>query len=226
MTRIDLIPPEVVEKHRARRFITIMGIAFAFIFIFLLIVYLLTLGQAVVMNNNVQTIKNENKKVLVFNNGLKSYEDRAKTLDSQQAILSKVTQNEVAWSGILNDISMVTPSDVWLTDIKIDLTPILTAQTATSAAAKTDLKPPITISGYALNHAAVARWLVHLDQISSFRSAWLDSAVEQDLPVSEQTGTTQAGVAAPTAQPVKGIRFQTTVYLTKFKEAGKGSTTP
>lgn len=219
MTRIDLIPPEVVEKHRSRRIIMIMLIIFASAFGIALLVYLITMSQNIMAGNRVEVIKNENVKVQGYAEKLKPYQDRKKALDERQAIIDKMTADQVQWSGILNDISMVVPNDIWLRDIKMDLSEILAAKDSTSAAAKTAPKPPITIVGYAFNHAAVARWLVHLNEINQFRGVWLDYATEQTLSVDSSTteGALQAG-SSTTAQPVKVIEFQTTVYLTKFKD--------
>ncbi|MFA5867810.1 MAG: PilN domain-containing protein [Actinomycetota bacterium] len=213
MTRIDLIPPEVVEKHKSRRIIALMGIVFAAVFGVALAVYLITLAQAMMASERVDIIKSENVKVQQYTEKLKPYQDRKKALDERQAIIVKMTENQVQWSSILNDISMVVPNDIWLKSVKVDLGEILTAKEASGAAAKTAPKPPITIIGYAFNHAAVARWLVHLNEINQFRGVWLDYATEQTL-----AAETTSAPTAVAAQPVKVIEFQTTVYLTKFKE--------
>lgn len=106
MTRIDLIPPEVVEKHKARRIIAIMSLVFVFVFAVLLVVYLLTLGQAIMASNRVEIIKKENTKVEQFTQKLKPYDERKKTLDERKKIVDTMTANQVMWSSILNDISI------------------------------------------------------------------------------------------------------------------------
>ncbi len=223
MTRIDLIPPEVVEKHKSRRIITIMVIVFAAVFGVALAVYLITLGQAIMASNRVDVIKSENVKVQQYTEKLKPYQDRKKALEERQAIITKMTENQVLWSSILNDISMVLPNDIWLKSVKMDLNETLNAKEAPGGAAKAALKPPITIIGYAFNHAAVARWLVHLNEINQFRGVWLDYATEQTItPNATTTGTAQGGSAA-TPVPVKVVEFETTVYLTKFKETSTTS---
>ncbi len=214
MTRIDLIPPEVVEKHKSRRIITIMVIVFAAVFGVALAVYLITLAQAMMASERVAVIKSENVKVQQYTEKLKPYQDRKKAQDERQAIVGTMTENQVLWSSILNDISMVIPNDIWLKSVKMDVNEILTAKESTAAAKTTQPKPPITIVGYAFNHAAVARWLVHLNEINQFRGVWLDYATEQT--VAAETTSAPTGT---TPQPVKVIEFQTTVYLTKFKEA-------
>jgi Tfp pilus assembly protein PilN len=220
MTRIDLIPPEVVEKHKSRRIIAIIVIAFAALFGISLIVYLITLSQTIMAGNRVDIIKNENTKVQTYTQKLKPYQDRKQALDERQGIIETMTADQVQWSSILNDISMVVPNDIWLKSVKFDLSEILKAKDTTAATAATAPKPPITIVGYAFNHAAVARWLVHLNEINQFRGVWMDYATEQTISASNTStaGTSQTGGTGAAAQPIKVIEFQTTVYLTKFKD--------
>lgn len=220
MTRIDLIPPEVVEKHKSRRIIALMFMVFLVVFGVSLVVYLITLTQTIMASNRVDIIKKENVKVQSYTEKLSPYQERKKALDERTKIIETMNENQVLWSSILNDISMVVPNDIWLKDVKMNLTEIITAQKAAGAASKSEPKPPITIIGYAFNHAAVARWLVHLNEINQFRGVWLDYATEQTLtPASTTSGTSSTtGGSSASAQPVKVIEFQTTVYLTKFKD--------
>jgi Tfp pilus assembly protein PilN len=202
MTRIDLIPPELVEKQKARSIIVIISIAFAFMFGFIIFLYAVIYVQKVVASNRVDVIRQEKNKVEAATSTLKPYEERKKTFDERQDIVKKITEDQVSWSSILNNISMVIPNDVWISDFKADLGPILTAKDQKAAAPTTS--PPIQITGYALDHAAVARWLVHLSEVNQFRTVWLNSSAEKEL------------------EDNKVIEFQTTVYLTKFKDSDKG----
>jgi Tfp pilus assembly protein PilN len=221
MTRIDLIPPEVVEKHKSRRIITIIVIAFAALFGISLVVYLITLSQTVMAGNRVDIIKRENTKVQTYTQKLKPYQDRKQSLDERQAIIETMIADQVQWSSILNDISMVVPNKIWLKSIKMDTSEILKAKDSTAAtAATTAPKPPVTIVGYAFSHSDIARWLVHLNEINQFRGVWLDYATEQTISATNTStaGTSQTGGSSTAAQPIKVIEFQTTVYLTKFKD--------
>lgn len=224
MTRIDLIPPELVEKHQARRIISLMAIGAGVVFGILVIVYLLTMGQIILASNRVDKIKVQNVQVQAYIAKLKPYDERKKVLDERQKIMDTISADQVQWSSILNDISMVVPNDIWLKSVKIDIAPILTAkEQAAGASNKAPPPPPITIIGDAFDHAAVARWLVHLGEISQFRDVWLNYATETAVT----TGTTgsSGGATSGNGGTVNVIEFQTTVNLTKFA-ASTGKTTP
>lgn len=224
MTRIDLIPPELVEKHQARRIIGLIAIGSAVIFAILIFVYVLTLGRILIATDRVDQIAAENTKVQAHIAKLKPYNERKTVLDDRQKIVETIVADQVLWSSVLNDISMVVPNDIWLKSVKMDIGPILSAKASASATSKTVTKPPITIVGNAFNHAAVARWLVHLGEINQFRGVWLDYATEQTLAASQTTsptgGTATSGAGS---SATKVIEFQTTVKLTKFSDdAGAG----
>lgn len=214
MTRIDLIPPEVVEKHKARRLIGIVGAGFSVVVIILVVIYALLTGQVILASNRIDKINQQNKQVQAYIKKLKPYEDRKKAVDERKTIVGTVTENQMKWSSVLNDISMVLPNDVWLKQITIDIGPMLTQEGQAATSAKP--APPIKMTGYAFDHAAVARLLVHLSEVDQFRSVWLDYATEQDISTSTSSTTAGGSSTAGTAAKLTVIEFQTTVYLTKF----------
>lgn len=201
MTRIDLIPPELIAKQKARRIIVVMSLAFGAIFTALVFLYMVLYAQMVVAGGRVTVIRDTKTQVEGTANKLKSYDERKQTLDERQKIVIAIVENQVFWSGVLNNVSMVIPNDVWLTDFTADLAPILAAKTqGTKEGSSTKPAPPITMTGYALDHTAVARWLVHLNEVNQFRSVWLKFAQEQEVE-----GRTL-------------VQFEVSVQLTKFAE--------
>lgn len=226
MTRIDLIPLEVVEKHKARRLISVIGAGFFIVIIIIVVLYALLTGQVMMASNRVDKINQQKKQVQAYINKLKPYEDRKKAVDERKTTVGTVTTNQMKWSSVLNDISMVMPSDVWLKQLTIDINPILTQQQSTTTSAAETKTPPIKLIGYAFDHAAVARLLVHLSEIDQFRSVWLDYATEQDISTSTSSTTAGGSSTAGTGAKLTVIEFQTTMYLTKFSEDTKGQTTP
>ena len=226
MTRIDLIPPEVVEKHKARRIIGVVGAGFSVVVVILVVIYALLTGQVMLAGNRIDKIDQQNRQVQAYIEKLKPYEDRKKAVDERKTIVGKVTKNQMKWSSVLNDISMVLPSDIWLKQMTIDINPILTQKQGKTDRAAEKQTPPIKLVGYAFDHAAVARLLVHLSEIDQFRSVWLDYATEQDLSAATSSATAGGSSTSGTAAKLTVIEFQATVYLTKFSEDTKGQTTP
>jgi Tfp pilus assembly protein PilN len=212
MTRIDLIPPELVEKHKAKRIMSYIAMGSGVIFVVLIIVYLATLGQVILASSRVKQIKAEDQRVQAYVTNLKPYNARKTVLDDRTKIVQTILTSQVLWSGVLNDISMVVPNDVWLKTVKMDITQYVNPKSGTGKTAADT--PPITITGDAADHAAVARWLVHLGEINSFRSVWLDYATEQQIT----TGSVTTPGATGNGGTMKVIEFQTTVKLAQFSK--------
>lgn len=210
MTRIDLIPPELVEKQRAQRIIALMTVIFIVVLFGIAFLTGLSYLQKVMVGGRLQTLKTEKVKVDSSIEKLKVYEERKNILTSRQKILTSITKDQVFWSSILNGISMVIPSDVWLKTFKGDVSAALKAKETKAGAAPTAITPDITITGATFSHSAVARWLVRLNEINQFRSIWLTSSEEKEV------GTTGQ----------KQIEFNTTATLAQFEKRGKGAKAP
>ena len=211
MTRIDLIPPELVERERARRIIALMTVIFVVVLFAIAFLTGLSYLQRAMVTGRLQTLRVEKAKVDREVEKLKVYEERKNLLTSREKILTGITKDEIFWSSILNSISMVIPSDVWLKTFKGDVSAALQAKGGQAGAAPTTTTPAITITGVTFSHSAVARWLVRLSEINQFRSIWLVSSEEKEI------GTTGQ----------KQIEFNTTATLTQFaKKKGKEAKAP
>lgn len=208
MTRIDLIPPELVEKQRTRRIIALLTAIFVLVLFGVAFLTGLSYLQRVLISGRLETIEKEKTEVDASIEKLRVYEERKNLLSSREKIVTGITKNQVFWSSILNGVSMVIPSDVWLKTFKGDVSTIRGKEAQAGAAPTT---PAITITGVTFSHSAVARWLVRLSEINQFRSIWLVSSEEKEA----------------TAAGQKQIEFNTTATLTQFeKEKGKEATAP
>lgn len=202
MTRIDLIPPELVERQRARRIIALTTVIFVVVLFGIAFLTGLSYLQKVLVSGRLETIRIEKAKVDKSVEKLKVYEERKNLLTSREKILAGITKDQVFWSSILNGISMVIPSDVWLKTFKGDVSAALKAKETKAGAAPTVITPDITITGATFSHSAVARWLVRLSEINQFRSIWLVSSEEKEVGATGQ----------------KQIEFNTTATLTQLEK--------
>lgn len=200
MTRIDLIPPELVEQQRARRIIILMAVVFGVVVLAVAFLTGALVVQRTLVSGRLTQIQTEKGKVDGEIAKLKVYEERQKQLDEREKMVKQLSANQVFWSSILNGVSMVIPHDIWLKDLNADVSAVVKAKT-TAGAQQSQAKATIKMSGYAFNHSAVARWLVHQSEIPELRDVWLDSSE------SKTVGTQ------------KLIEFQTTATLTQFATA-------
>lgn len=205
MTKIDLIPPELIERHQARQLIVLISVGFGVLFGIAIFLYVIIYAQGMMASRRVDAIKVEQAKVEKATKDLNKFQERKNLIDERKKFLAGIAEDQVYWSGVLNNISMVMPNDVWLQSFSADLTNIMNAKQQAKGGQAFNMPedPPITITGIALDHAAVARWLVHLSEVNQFRDVWMTSAKEANLSEKNKQ---------------KVILFTTTVQLSKFKE--------
>jgi Tfp pilus assembly protein PilN len=121
-------------------------------------------------------------------------------------LLSTLLQDRILWSGVMRDVSLVIPGEVWLDG----LSAAVGAPVAGEAAPVTTqgLVGQISFSGFAFDHRDVALWLSRLEDVRGFINPWLSSSTKSEL------GTTTV------------VQFASSVDLSEqalARRAGEGS---
>ncbi|HJR19611.1 MAG TPA: PilN domain-containing protein, partial [Actinomycetota bacterium] len=101
---------------------------------------------------------------------LQGFAQLQQTLRTKEQLLGQLTAGEVRWSLLLNNISLVIPSDVWLTNFSGSV------QVAAGAVAPPPTTGPIgtiQVSGSTFTHLDVARWLSRLTGVDEFLFPYL-----------------------------------------------------
>jgi Tfp pilus assembly protein PilN len=110
-------------------------------------------------------------------------------VEARQAMLSQAMGSEVRWSGVLSDLSIRMPSNVWLTGLTVAETPPAAAaapaaQTLGGAAPAASGPVPIgtlTFSAFGLKHDDVAAWLDAMAKEPKFSNPTFTSSTETDI---------------------------------------------
>jgi Tfp pilus assembly protein PilN len=114
MNQVNLLPPEILQRERTRRLTGLVALVGALVVLLILVVWVLeTLDLS---NTNDQLAAQEATNAVLQSQvqGLQRYAATQAELASKQALVAKVFKNEVAWSGVLSDLSDVTPADAYL----------------------------------------------------------------------------------------------------------------
>ena len=119
-------------------------------------------------------------------NDLQRFADLKDQLAQRQALVTGLQQGSVAWSGVLHDLSMVIPGDVYLTSMTG------TVQVAGGGvgvqASPTGLIGTLQYQGIATDHPAVALWLDRLVKVTGWSNARVNSETKT-LDTSTGTST-------------------------------------
>jgi len=198
MRRIDLLPPSYLQRRKERSSLLLVIVAFT-------VIVLLLVGWWFFLGMQVNDAEEELAEVQASNAdldreiaSLQRFVDLQNEADSKRTALQTVMAGDVDWPGVLAEIAMVLPSEVWLTNLtgSAGQTEGFTqVPTETSPIPVAELEPfgRIQFQGSSLTMPGVAKWMVRLEGVDSFFATYLQNATEGESPTGGQVfnfGTT------------------------------------
>ncbi|HAW60110.1 MAG TPA: hypothetical protein DCW86_01400 [Actinobacteria bacterium] len=199
MIGINLLPPEICEKRRAEKALFYMIIGVVTLVIILTGIYGYYSWLVGLEERQLVSIQVETQKLSEVVKEYEIYEKKKGELQTRKEIVDKAMAGEVPWHKILNGISMVIPSDVWLISFS-------------------GSEDGLTLSGFAIDyafdkpdfgHKPVAKWMVRLGEVKGIVDIWLTSSSKSEVegqPAIQFGTTTKLSVdeiAPATAPPAK-----------------------
>lgn len=181
---VNLMPPEIAEAARFRRFQFAMGGAVAAAVVVVGALYVHDHSGVKTAQTELQTAQARQTTLQSQLNSLGSVQDVYTQVAAKQAMLAQAMGSEVRWSFYLNDLALKVPDNVWLTNVSATESAGL-ASNATNgavtpgAAALTNAGiGTITFSGVAFSHDDVATWLDVLARERGFTNAYFTNSTE------------------------------------------------
>lgn len=208
MRRIELLPESYQRKRKERR--TIMAIIAGGVVVLLLLV-----AYWVVLQSQVSDQKDRLDEVQATNAQLQSqiadlqrFADLDEEVRTKETALATVMAGDVDWPAVFTEIAMVTPGEVWLTDLSASagLTEGAEPVETETAPVKVSDEAPfgrMRFSGTSLTMPGIAKWLIRLSTVRDFDASWLNSATET------QIGTTNV------------LEFQSTIEFNAKAASGR-----
>lgn len=179
--RINLLPPELAQRKRARQLLSTIGAAGIALVVLLAGVYGFQVARLAGERNRLEDQEDRNADLRAKIAELSEVDRLQRLLVQRTELMSTLTVDEVRWSVILGDISLVIPSDAWLTTF--------TGTVNAGGADVTDGTPvlgTLNMNGTTFSHTDVAKWLTRLAGVDSFTFPYLSlsaKAVIGDTPV-------------------------------------------
>ncbi|MBI4259251.1 MAG: hypothetical protein HY658_01675 [Actinobacteria bacterium] len=183
MSQVNLLPRELRERQRIRRQTFLAGAGGAALVLLVLAFYFLQVVRLGEVEDQLADQRAENAQLEQEIASLRQFEELRQRLDVQRALVGRILQNEVSWSGVLRDISLVIPRDMWLTD----MTGAVTAPTVggETAAETTGLIGSIQFNGVSFDTPTLALWLTVLEEPRGWVNAWLSTASKGKIGTAE-----------------------------------------
>lgn len=198
MIRINLLPPEIIERRKYERFYPYVWA----ITIVLLVMVVLTWGVLQFISSSLaselQGIEQSAANLRQQAEGLAVFELKEQELAQRQATVSQAIAGRIDMGRLAEEVSLVLPDEVWTTLIDMSEGD---GFSATMYAPK-----PI---GQAVDegYKSVATTLVRLASLSTLNNVWLTTAETWDF--TEYQGSEKSEVGVPT------LRFEVTASIAK-----------
>ena len=199
MTRINLLPKEVLEKRKAEGF-TFLAVGGGVLVIACLVgLYTFNLWRIGNAEDELAGLKQQVAKMNTTIQELRVYEARVNAIEKQKQIAAKALEGKRDWSKVLTEVMVVTPNDVALETLEGNPEGVKFTGKIDDPADKPDT-----------GHKQVAKWLIRLGELKFQPKTWLTSSTKEDV---------DGGVTTPG----RFISFENTM---NFKEATATPTLP
>ena len=191
---INLLPPEYLERQRARR-LTIAVVAAGLILLAGLgAVYVLQATRLAGIREDVARQEAENAQLAAQIAELQNVAQLQEQVLANRRLLAQLLVDRVRWSGVLRDVSLVIPGQVWLTGLTGTVGPTGEPGTTPAAPGATPAAPgaptpqlvaQMGINGFAFAHRDVALWLSRLEDVQGFVNPWLSNSQKTTIGTQE-----------------------------------------
>jgi Tfp pilus assembly protein PilN len=172
MMRVNLLPPEILERRQAERRIVWVVVAAIVIAVVLAGVWGFANYRLQNKKDELAAIQQKAQAIQAQADQLAIFETRASELEERRATVQAALDGRVDWAKLLDEVSLVLPSDLWAQTLAVDE------------------DSGISLAGYAvdspddvpdLGHKAIAKALVRLADLEDLSDVWLASSVKTEF---------------------------------------------
>lgn len=199
LPRVNLLPPEIAEKVRARKLQVGMGAAVAASVVGVVAGYLMAHSGATSAKNDLAASQAETSRLQTQVTQYAGDESLRTQLASEQGMLSTAMGQEIQWSHYLNDLTLRIPDNVWITQLTIsEGAPGSTAPSGAAATTPGGLGS-VSVSGVAFTHDDVATWLDSLAKEKGYADPYFQNSSQSFIGTRRVVNFTSSTVVTPDA---------------------------
>ncbi len=192
MMRVNLLPPEILERRQAERrgvWVIVGAIAVAVVLagVWGFASYRLQARQdeLAAVQQQVQAVQAQADQLAIF-------ETRAAELEARKATVQAAMGGRVDWAKLLDELSLVLSSDMWVSTIAV-------SESTGLSMAGYAIDSPDDVPD--LGHKAIAKGLVRLAELESLSDVWLASSTKTQFADQDAI---QYSITAKVIPPVTG----------------------
>jgi len=181
MVRINLLPPEVLEKRRWEKWYPYVFFAFAILAAILVLVYAYLMLSGGAKNAELQSLKEESQALQTQADAFGIFEQKEQQLAARSTVAQKALASRLQVGRIAEEVSLVLPDEVWVDSMVIGETAGLRVRGQT---------PRSPSQSMDVGYKSVAKTLVRLNELPDIYDVWLVNALNNiyQRPATETTG--------------------------------------
>jgi Tfp pilus assembly protein PilN len=186
MPRVNLLPPEIALRAKARKAqVAMAGTGMVAVVVVGMLYAQKSAAVAEAKDAKAEAVA-RNAKLQTELASLQHVQDVRTQVDQANATLVSAMSSEVTWSTYLHDLTLTIPENVWLTS--------LDASVATAPPGGNTVLDPglgtVTIAGKAFTHDDVAAWLESLGKEKGYTNPYFTQSLEEMIGTRKVTGYT------------------------------------
>jgi Tfp pilus assembly protein PilN len=168
MSQVNLLPPEIRQSQRVRKVTVGVLIAGAVLALAVFAFFILQSQRLAGVEEDIQAQESANAQIQAQIDDLKEFEDLQIEAQRKQALVNAAYAGEVSFSGILQDLSDITPETSYLTSFAVSLE-------AGATETDTTFVGTIQIGAIASNVQTLSSWLSRIESIEGWVNPWIPS---------------------------------------------------
>lgn len=203
MIRINLLPPEIIQKRKDEQRWTWVVLGGILVFVVLAGIFLLTQIQVSLKSNEVDQIRQQAESKSQEAERFKIFQAKEADLANRRTIANQALQGRMDWGQLYSEVALVLPTDIYALSMS-------TVQPTGPTPGK------LTINGRAidypedvpdLGYKSIAKLLVRMADLEQLQSVWLSASNKPPPAAADSTATpyitfgVSADIPSPTATP-------------------------
>ncbi len=177
MSQVNLLPREILDRHKERRTTMFVAIGGAVVLLLILGFFLIQSSKLSSVNDDIAAEEASNASVQAQIDSLQKYADLQAKAQTQESLLASAYQNDVSFSQLLMDVSRVIPSDAYLDTLtfQVSAPPASTASTTTATTTTPTFVGAMSATGKGVSVETLSTWLTRMESVKGWVNAWMGS---------------------------------------------------
>lgn len=168
MVRINLLPPEIIERRRYERFYPRIFVAGA-VFLGIIVIAWASMGLLIGGKQaNLQQLKQSSQQTAGQAESFRIFEQQRQALEMRTTTAGQALVDRIDMGGLAEDISMILPDEIWVGNLLCHEEAGMTLSGYTPAR--------VAENNLAAGYKSVAATLVRLNALPNLTDVWLTTA--------------------------------------------------